>query len=813
MSINVGFYGTGRTYYNQGTVNPEYKIAKSHLDTTDGEGVNGTLSVFTRKSLMSLNELPDLSCCYTGIGNSGSGWTDYAYLNLFTGTPAATVSTENVPFFIADIGTVKPNAYWQAAVPILTNPTSEDADTSWGMGSTKTDVVYVEAGWVMDNTDSTVAPIVEIGGRAIRWLIVVAASAVDENGLPTGTPRRYTLDQYCAGAYEDYPAVLKVALVPHGLNVSGTGGYWSTINAVGTWSGRRPYTLAPVTTDIFTANGKRYLKLVRNVDSQNWPSVYYTDTDSVTFDCFPALVMGFSAELVNQQSYYSKASNTGVIRPIYSYSKMTVTVQNDHIYCYYMVNDINEFRDLCRRSAAYTGQFFTGSYPTAISRSDSIWEDPSMLLGTIEDNGLTYGKYTMGADNATQPQFSAEDMVESTKYDPEKPTPPTPSSEPVKPQRPGFSLAAAGCQTYAISNPEFEEIWDDIYDRGEAKWEELLNGLALFGANPLNAILAYRWMPFSLITTPQESNIILGNTVVNSSHRYSVITDYNAFYKQDGVFNYAHEKNFINSKHCKCRVWLPFYGFVELPMTQVLSKEIEIAFQYNAPDDIGVWIISFDNVIYDYYECAPYIEIPITGDNSRQIAIAKQQQAINTALTIGGAVLTIGAGVAAGLPGISAFAGMAADAGGLVGGVQALGWLASEAPLEAAGMIGGLGTIGRGIQTAAKAGSQVVQSMTNTANQIGTLATNVPTKAGAAATTFLHLPMKPYIQFYTNTLMETANISEYKKTVGIACEQWSSISSMPENSLLCISKPTFDTSGMTQNEVNMLVNALNGFFK
>lgn len=399
-------------------------------------------------------------------------------------------------------------------------------------------------------------------------------------------------------------------------------------------------------------------------------------------------------------------------------------------------------------------------------------------------------------------------------YEEDRPVP-KPDPNPVLPVTPGFSLAAAGSLTYAMTQDDFFEMWDDVYGRDKGDWKDLIEGLALFGSNPLNAILSYRWFPFTLRATDSVSSVVLGNTVVDGGHKYPLVLPTTAFYSMGGNFWYGKEKNFINSKHCKCRMWLPFYGYAELPMSQVLSKELEIKFQYNAPDDLGVWIISFGNVIYDYYECAPYIEIPITGDNSRAISIAKQQQAVNTALTIGAAAVTIGAGIAAGAA--TGGFGLIADAfsGGLGAGVDILTHAAAYG-IPASEMVGiatGLGAIGSGIGTAAKAGAGIVNGITSTANQVGTLSTNVPTKAGASATTFLHMPMKPYIQFYTNETMETANIKEYKKTVGIACEQWNTIDDMPENSLLVISHPVFDTSGMTQNEQNALINALNGFYK
>ena len=853
MSVNTNFYGNESTWINYRRVEEQFLLAKSNPSGTAYGDINqGTISDLTLLNKMDLNEFPDLSVCFAGIGNRTSGLASYGWYSIRDGQKCGQSESGEAPFFIA---TVSANNYGVYTDTPIYDPEGIQKNQakicSWGYDKTDktTHTLGTTGRTALNNYDGCFVPQVRIGSRAITWLICVQAFQPDpdHDGRPivntqwAGTLEAYKNQKVSSAedakyVHEVYSVITQVSLIPYIYNDANNKSWYRGPIAATIQDGESLYPVvcnnSKITSDIGSGTinvmkfGTARASQEGYANFQTNPTLYQSGN---YWEIHPVILSG-TIEGLGINGYFSANSKGRNDRNYSSYflvhddSKYTVDFElntsssvdaSSKCWVYAPLSrfgNINQFETYCLRQAAYLGEFFTPSYDAVRDTSATAYSREDMYLGTIT-NGRTYGSYTHGAANRSQPQFSTKDMIAASSYEPDKPTPPSPSTNPVEPVRPGFSLAAAGCQTYAISNQEFEEIWDDIYGRGEAKWTELLDGLALFGANPLNAILAYRWMPFSLDTTSQEANIVLGNTVVNTAHRYSVITDYNAFYKQDGAFSYNHEKNFINSKHCKCRLWLPFYGFVELPMTQVLSKEIEIAFQYNAPDDIGVWIVSFGNVVYDYYECAPYIEIPITGDNSRQIAIARQQQAINTALTIGGAVLTIGAGVAAGLPGISAFAGMAADAGGLVGGVQALGWLASEAPLEAAGMIGGLGTIGRGVQTAAKAGSQVVQSMTNTANQIGTLATNVPTKAGAAATTFLHLPMRPFIQFYKNILMETANIPEYKKTVGIACEQWGTIASMPENSLLSISNPVFDTSGMSQNEVNMLITALNKFYK
>lgn len=790
MPINTSFYGEESTWIKYGDF-PYTTYISNPSNTAYMERTRGSLSDLFRMGRLDLNEYPDLSVCYAGMSNTADmlncRYTNYEKNEVSQKAPSS------VPFFFAAGAVLNATATGGCIQP--------EADyTTWGMGTT-TSTIKHEA---IENGDAGIIPIVSLGGRSIVLLINVTAVQPSGDSGFDGVVVNTTLDNWYANYKETYTRIIRIYATAYVMTASNLRSIYQAPTSWSTSVNRG--TLVAVPCDPITAYGRSMMGLTKlGCD------IYNNNKGFV--------ISGSAGSVMNAGVPYANFSSN-YIYPVFGKRWHIVNSSSNGRLEAWAFLDISElggadgFMEYARKQASYFGLFFTGSSDLARRVDDAMFEDENMYLGIIDSDSITRGRYTHGTANKEQPQYNTEDLIANSKYDPEKPVPPTPSEDPVLPQRPGFSLSSAGCQTYAITKQDFDEIWDDIYGRSSKKWKKLIEGLALFGANPLNAILAYRWMPFSLNTSQQQiSSVVLGNTEINPSHRYPVVTDYLAFYKQDGIFNYNHDKNFINSKHCKCRLWLPFYGFVELPMTQVLSKELEITFQYNVPDDIGVWIVSFGNVVYDYYECAPYIEIPITGDNSRQIALAKQQQAINTALTIGGAVVSIGAGIAAGLPGLTAFAGMAADAGGLAGGVQALGWLASEAPGEALAMGVGFGSVAHGIGTAAKTTSTVINATTNTANQIGTLSTNVPTKAGAAATTFLHLPMKPFIQFYTNILMETANIPEYKKTVGIACEKWGTINSMPENSLLSISNPTFDTSGMNKNEVNMLINALNGFYK
>lgn len=466
-----------------------------------------------------------------------------------------------------------------------------------------------------------------------------------------------------------------------------------------------------------------------------------------------------------------------------------------------------EFREAVRHSLACFGMFFADSETVA---QEGKLDDLEMHLGTIV-NGVGYGDYTSGKDNRKQPQWNWDSMNEND-YDPvNPPSPPGPDPDPnpITPSTPGFSLAVDnGSVCYTINKTEWRQIWNDIYS-GSTRWKDLINGLQLYGSNPLNAILNFRWYPFTLggsITSPLR----IGSTTVQpSTHVYHYISSgEEAFTSASASFDWGRPKNFINSRRTKVRIWLPFFGFYELPTSLFISKTLSIQFQYNLPDDQGIWFIMFGGSIYDYVECAPYIEIPITGDNSLQIAAAKKTRNLQIGLTVAKTIAGIVMGAAVAAPGLSEVIAAGKEAAWgtgnvLSGALSSIGPLINDGLLTAAhggGIIGATGALASG-------GIKAANTVMNSALQVGTLLTNVPIHSTASDTTFLHLPFYPYIEVFQNLPIGDFNGKEedYKRTVGIACDKWATIKDMPEKSMLATTGAAAENlTGMELTEANEL---------
>lgn len=524
-----------------------------------------------------------------------------------------------------------------------------------------------------------------------------------------------------------------------------------------------------------------------------------------------------STMILPHQDNYQRKSRGNMVIPHpegklgYVVNPSTATGVGDWVY--YYVEYYDGLQEWIREQIACFGLFFTDDEQTAFSGE---LDDDNMFLGILED-GVGHGDYSHGEDNRKQPQWNWATTNQSP-YDPSNPPdvkPPDADKRPIKPNTPGFTLAVGnGSVCYTMEQSDWRLLWNDIYG-GATDWKSLIDGLALYGANPLNAILNYRWYPFTLGGSLQDY-VRLGSTEIRP-HQFTYIKDAKeAFTSASATFWWGRPKNFVNIRKSKARVWLPFYGYYELPMTQLVDRELQIQFQYNLPDDNGVWVIMFGSSIYDYVECQPYIEIPITGDNSLQIAAAKAQRNLSIAMTVGTAVAGIALGAAIAAPAIGAIGAAAVETASITGGSMIGAAAANIGPLAGEGLLAGLGTGLAGASGAAIGGGvKTANTVMNSALQIGNLSTNVPVHSTASDTTFLHLPFEPYVEVFTNKVIDGYNEDQYKLKVGISCDKWVGIDKMPANTLLkATGLADTSTGGMELDEINELNNIIQtGFYK
>ena len=500
-------------------------------------------------------------------------------------------------------------------------------------------------------------------------------------------------------------------------------------------------------------------------------------------------------------------------------------------YMYWDIENVSDddVRAELWRQVAFLGFCFTTDH----TKYNGTLGIDNELAMPVFDDGVTTGDYKSGINARELENFNwGNDIWDKNKYDPynnDRETPPTPNPNPIYPSNPAFTLAGKGTSCYALLNGDMDDILAAVFGREDSDWDDLLNGLKFYGADPMAAIISYKWYPFSFDPT-NTATVKLGGVEVSPT-LYSYFSNVNETLHTDSfTFWSGLDKNFVNSRHIVARMWLPFYGFYSLPIQNFISEELEVEFHYNVPDELGVWIISFGNVIYDFLECNPSIDIPLSAIDYRGQKYAQLSGAMNYASS-----------AINGLSGLVSGAASMATGGSLgLGGLETMrsenGYNSIGSMLKAQGVAGTMtafdsdqiGTRSALIQGAGMFSSGVSQSFNslggavtgiannyiNTRRTLNQLAINVPLHGAAGTTTFLNLPMAPYVQVFRNIVIDDYNEGQYRLKNGHACDKWVTAASMPSNSLCQTSGiADINTSGMELREVQELNSILqNGFF-
>ena len=496
------------------------------------------------------------------------------------------------------------------------------------------------------------------------------------------------------------------------------------------------------------------------------------------------------------------------------------TGRGEYLYCNADNLTADEIRKSVREGLACFGMFFTDSVANAQTKQ---LDDAGMFLGTLVE-GIGYGAYTEGTANREQPQFNWKAMNEND-YDPTNPPEPggdpAASSDPLLPTGLSWTLASAGTGIWALTPSNITQIWDDIFGQD-------IN-VKQFGNNPMNAILSLEWTPFTW-EDKTPGPVILGTTIVNPAHAYpKILTVNQAEIHGEGQMKFNFNKNFYNARNMQARLFLPFYGYYELPIAQLLSSQLRLDFYYNVPDELGVYIISYDKVIYDFVECSCKIDIPVTGSNAAAIKENKKQQSLTIATqvaTMASTMATVGLGF--GLSGASpVLTGLYSGAGNIIDTITSIPWLEGK---ELTNVLAGGGISAAGAINSGKQGVGIYNTIHNAQIERAALKTNLPYHGSALQTTFLHMSMKPYVQIFKNAIigglttsdpntvkveLGGASETEYKLKVGHACDIFTTLDKMDADCLLQTTGcANMSSSGMELSEYQELNSILqSGFYK
>jgi len=236
------------------------------------------------------------------------------------------------------------------------------------------------------------SPVGKFGGKAYLLEIQVSASQT-VNGVKKG----FTLEDYCDTGYTTHPYIRCVMVVPYSYDADGR----RQIPSIGTYEydGIKPAaSFLPLTDDItLTRQGGEEITL------STWD--VYSTTKSRRFQnifgCANGSATASDTLSINNVAYMVIDKKAKVVQIGSSGTYVSATKWDE------IAPTIAAVKEYFRKSAAYLGLFFTDT--TAPTTRPSFTEN-SIMLGLMDEEGVTHGDYSKGVANKDQIQFNSKNL-------------------------------------------------------------------------------------------------------------------------------------------------------------------------------------------------------------------------------------------------------------------------------------------------------------------------------------------------------------------------------------------------------------------
>lgn len=229
---------------------------------------------------------------------------------------------------------------------------------------------------------------------------------------------------------------------------------------------------------------------------------------------------------------------------------------------------------------------------------------------------------------------------------------------------------------YAMSKTAAMNLAGIFYTDDTSILDNIKEGLSLFGANPIQAIINLTWYPF---TVSEMCTTISQNFIYFGSYRYQEegfscdkVWAMNSNYINAGTVNVTPIFNDYRdfSPYTHLSVFLPYSGWHSLEIEKYIGKSVNIRYYVDIYTNTGMVCLVADGHLMDNFPIANMgVQMPLYGSNMSEYANSALQGLLGAG---GGAIGGALSGAMAGsvIPGVGTAVG--AVAGGAIGGAAGI---------------------------------------------------------------------------------------------------------------------------------------------
>lgn len=223
-------------------------------------------------------------------------------------------------------------------------------------------------------------------------------------------------------------------------------------------------------------------------------------------------------------------------------------------------------------------------------------------------------------------------------------------------------------RTYAINATGLSQLGELISTTDDHIIDEILDGLKMFGSNPMDALIDLRLYPFNVPAVANNqavvnmTNLTLGRYV--SPNIFVVpIEGNNCLIDMGSIYIQPKYNSFLDYEpYTTMRLYIPYVGTIELPPTLFMGKTVGIRLIVDFVTGAATAIIFANGIPITYQNGVVGVSIPITGNDAAQYSNSIIGNLVGAIGSAAGAVASLATGNVA---------------GGVIGGISAVSDLIS----------------------------------------------------------------------------------------------------------------------------------------
>lgn len=298
--------------------------------------------------------------------------------------------------------------------------------------------------------------------------------------------------------------------------------------------------------------------------------------------------------------------------------------------------------------------------------------DPDKKKKELEDNpnGAPTDPTEWNPDYAGPDPEDPDDPA----YDPEEDPEEEKEADEIEMGDPKLGTVGIFNRTYAINAEELHALSSYLWNADLTEFEKIIQGLALMGNNPINAIISVIMFPFE-VGSGTTTNIRIG---VVDTDITAVPISYSdvRVYDLGECYFWAKYKNYLDYEpYTTAALYIPYVGIIPIPVSEYLKKWINVKLAVDLMTGSGQVVVYASGIPVIYRNCKIGCQIAVTGQDSSRIAA----NYITAASELVGAGTGLAQSVASG------------NAGGIIGGTMSAArgaidlYTAGHVPIESRG--------------------------------------------------------------------------------------------------------------------------------